>query len=55
MSFGAIYRVSWFGNTNETNGWGFSYPFDADQSTLSADTLKVTADNNSITADATVF
>ena len=30
MSFGTIYEVSNFGNTNETNGWGSIYPFDAD-------------------------
>ena len=46
MSFGFIYRLSWFGDVNEDNdsGWGSAYPFDADGSFLTADTTKMTAD-----------
>lgn len=55
MSFGAIYAVSWFGNANETSGWGIIYPFDADGSILSADTTQVKADSTEYKADATQF
>lgn len=55
MSWGSIYAVSWFGNANETNGWGIVYPFDADGSIFSADTTKETADTTLYTADATEF
>ena len=55
MSFGSIYSVSWFGNVNETNGWGIIYPFDADGSFLTVDTNKERVDDTFITADATVY
>lgn len=55
MSFGTIYEVSNFGNTNEANGWGSIYPFDADGSFLTADTTKELVDDTSITADKTVY
>tara|TARA_R100001440_G_scaffold70846_2_gene93518 strand:- start:439 stop:606 length:168 start_codon:yes stop_codon:yes gene_type:complete len=55
MSFGSIYEVSYFGNTNESNGWGSIYPFDADGSFLSVDTTKELVDDTSITADKTVY
>ena len=57
MSFGFIYRLSWFGDVNEDNdsGWGSAYPFDADGSFLTADTTKMTADTTEYTADATQY
>ena len=55
MSFGAIYPVSYWGNTNEANGWGIIYPFNADGSLFTADTTKETADTTQFTADATEF
>ena len=55
MSFGTIYEVSNFGNTNEANGWGSIYPFDADGSFLTADTTKELVDDTSVTADKTVY
>jgi hypothetical protein len=55
MSYGSIYPVSWFGNVNDSGGWGAIYPFDADGSTLSADSTKVTSDSTAITADQTIF
>jgi len=55
MGFGSIYAVSWFGNTNETNGWGSIYPFDADGSLFLASTTLVTADSTEFKADATEY
>jgi len=55
MSWGAIYPVSWWGNTNETNGWGIVYPFNADASYFTADTTLITADTTLYSADATQF
>ena len=55
MSWGSIYSVSWWGNTNEANGWGIVYPFDADKSYFTADTTLVTSDTTLYKADATEF
>lgn len=55
MSFGSIYPVSWFGNTNEANGWGIIYPFDADGSYFRADTTDETVDTTIYTADKTLY
>ncbi len=55
MGFGEIYSVSWFGNTNEGNGWGIIYPFNADGSHLTVDTTLFSADSTTLTADATVY
>ena len=59
MSWGAIYAVSWWGNTNEdvgvSNGWGSIYPFNADASYLRADTILIKADSISYKADATQY
>jgi hypothetical protein len=55
MSWGSIYPLSWFGNTNEANGWGIIYPFDADGSLLTSDTTLILADTTIIKADATEF
>jgi len=55
MGFGAIYALSWFGNTNEANSWGIIYPFDADGSFLKVDTNKIKADTTQYKADATQF
>lgn len=55
MSWGIIYSVSWFGNTNESIGWGIDYPFDADGSYLTADVNTITADTTAYKADATEY
>ena len=55
MSWGSIYSVSWFGNTNEAIGWGFMYPTDADGSFLTSDTNIYKADSTTIKTDATEF
>jgi len=55
ISWGQIYRSSWFGNTNQANGWGIFYPSDADGSLLTADTTLILADTTLIKADATEF
>ena len=55
ISWGKIYESSWFGNTDEQNGWGIFYPFDADGSTFRADTTLVLADTNQYTADQTQY
>ena len=55
MSWGSIYSVSWFGETNAANGWGAIYPSDADGSLLTADTTLILADTTTIKADATEF
>lgn len=53
MSYGSIYTVSWFGNSNETNGWGIIYPSTAGGSTLTVDTITIKADSTAYKADAT--
>lgn len=55
INWGKIYESSWFGNTNEADGWGSIYPVDADGSYLRADTTLVFADNNQYTADQTQY
>lgn len=53
MGWGAIYPESWWGNANESNGWGFVYPLTAGGSYLTADTIIYSADTTSIKSDAT--
>ena len=55
IGWGIIYQVSWFGNTNEANGWGSIYPFDADGSFLRADTTSIMSDTTIYKADATQY
>lgn len=55
MAFGSIYPISYFGEVNATNGWGSTYPFDADGSFFTADTNKETTDDTTFTADATEY
>jgi|GEM_PF-2011263 len=55
IHWGIIYLSSWFGNVNEPNGWGRDYPFDADGSNLTADTILVFADTTQLTADQTKY
>lgn len=55
INWGKSYEVSWWGNTNESNGWGIVYPFDADGSFLRVDTTLETSDNTYITADKTKY
>jgi hypothetical protein len=55
INWGKSYEVSWWGNTNEANGWVIVYPFDADGSFLRVDTTLETSDNTYITADQTRY
>ena len=55
MAYGNIYEDSWWGNTNEANGWGIIYPFNADASNFRADTTLVSADTTLYTADQTEY
>ena len=55
MSFGQIYTVSWWGDTNAPSGWGAIYPFNADGGILSVDTTVIKADSTVVTADQTTF
>ena len=51
INWGISYQSSWFGNTDEANGWGIVYPFDADGSLLSVDTTLILADSTQYTTD----
>ena len=53
MGFGAIYSESWWGNANETNGFGYVYPSTAGGSYFTADSTEHKADSTLFTADAT--
>jgi len=53
MAYGSIYPVTWWGNTNEANGWGIVYPVTASGSNFTADTALYTADTTIYKADAT--
>ena len=55
IGYGSIYDVSWWGAVNAANGWGMVYPFNADQSNFTADTILVSADETIYTADQTQF
>jgi hypothetical protein len=55
MSFGSIYKDSWFGNANEANYWGIVYPFDADGSHITVDAIGITSDTTSYKASATEY
>ena len=51
--YGSSYTVSWWGDVNAPNGWGWVYPFDSNDSNLRADTTLFKADTTRIKADAT--
>jgi len=55
MSWGSVYKKSWFGNANEdsTIGWGISYPSIAGGSSLLASVISIFADTTTTTADQT--
>ena len=55
INWGIVYENSWFGNVNETNGWGSVYPFDAEGSFLSVDTTLILADTTQNTSDQTKY
>ena len=55
IGWGKTYEVSWFGDVNAENGWGFDYPFDADGSTFRVDTTLILADTNQYTGDQTQY
>ena len=50
--FGSIYSVYWWGETNEPNGWGSIYPFNAQGSIVFADSTLETVDSTKITVDS---
>ena len=54
MSFGQIYSVSFWGETNDPNGWGSVYPFDADGGFLLADSTQIKSDATKYNADNTI-
>ena len=49
--YGSSYTVSWWGDVNAPNGWGWVYPFDAEGSFVTADSTLFTADSTFFTAD----
>jgi hypothetical protein len=49
--YGSIYSVSWWGETNEPNGWGSIYPANAEGSLFTADSNTFFTDSSSITVD----
>jgi|5_EtaG_2_1085323.scaffolds.fasta_scaffold158307_2 hypothetical protein len=55
MSWGSVYKKSWFGNANEdsTIGWGIFYPSIAGGSSLLASMISIFADTTTTTADQT--
>ncbi len=55
INWGRSYSVSWWGNVNESNFWGIVYPFDADGSWLTVDTIFETSDVTYITTDQTKY
>jgi hypothetical protein len=55
IGWGKTYETVHAGNVNETNYWGYIYPFNFDGSTFDVSTTAVTADNNIYTADQTQF
>jgi len=55
MSFGDIYPVSYWGETNATNGWGSIYPSNAGGTLFSVDTTLETSDTTIFKADATQY
>ena len=55
MSFGQIYSVSWWGETNDPNGWGSIYPSNAGGGFLLADSTQIKSDSTIFNADNTTF
>lgn len=50
-----VVQESWWGNVNESNGWGSVYPFDIDGSWLRVDTTMESSDVTYITSDQTIY
>lgn len=55
IGWGDSYEVSWWGNVNENNDWGITYPFNADGSFLRVDTTMESSDVTYITTDQTKY
>ena len=55
IGWGESYESSHAGNVNETNYWGYLYPFNYDGSTFEVSTTAVLADNTTYKADQTQF
>ena len=55
IGWGETYDISWAGNVNEANFWGYIYPFNFDGSFFNVDTTLITADSTEHNADQTQF
>ena len=55
IGWGKTYEISWAGNVNEANFWGYINPFNFDGSFFTADTTLITADSTEHNADQTQF
>ena len=53
--WGFVFQSSWFGNVNEENGWGISYPDNADYSLFTVDSTITLASNGYLTADQNIY
>tara|TARA_B110000285_G_scaffold203670_1_gene239961 strand:+ start:5805 stop:6683 length:879 start_codon:yes stop_codon:yes gene_type:complete len=51
INWGKSYSESEWGNVNELNSWGIIYPFNAEGSTVTGDSLLFSADDSDITVD----
>lgn len=55
VGFGEIYKVTWFGNVNESNGWGIIYPIIAKGSRLLASIVEFFSDSINVSSDQTII
>jgi hypothetical protein len=55
VGFGEIYKFSWFGNANESNGWGFIYPIIAKGSYLLSSIVEFFSDGSITSSDQTII
>lgn len=55
IGWGETYEVSFAGNVNEANYWGYIYPFNYDGSTFSVASTAVSVDRTDYTVDQTKF
>jgi len=55
IGWGKTYEISWAGNVNEANKWGYIYPFNFDGGVLTSDSSLLFADTTEYKADATEF
>lgn len=55
IGWGETYEVSFAGNVNELNYWGYIYPFNYDGSTFDVSSTAITVDREDYTVDQTKF